>query len=175
MDSMSVENDNNLKPDKNEDTFADINALVEPFDPEKPDSACFHFFFNMIKGECGESWGLLSRYSRQKILDNIYTQVQETDQFYMQDKITSKEELRKAFANNDQDLKKTFWLTLAEDVKLPYLVEYAEFRTRTIKENKAQVEAVIKLKDGSETKIPFGMIYEEGCWRLAFMEAAEDN
>lgn len=172
---MSMDKDNNLTPDKNEDTFADINALVEPFDPKKPDSVCFHFFFYMIKGECDQSWNLLSRYSKQKVLDNIYTQIQETDQFYMQDKITSKEDLRKAFVANEQDLRQTFWLTLAEDVKLPYLVEYAEFRTRNIKENKAQVEAVIKMQDGSDTKIPFGMVYEDACWRLALMESAEEN
>lgn len=171
---MDLEKNNNLETARNEDPFADINALVDPFDPQRPESACFHFFFNMIKGECGNSWSLLTRYSKQKVIDNIYAQLQETDQFYMQDKITSKEDLRKAFENNNQDLKQTFWLNLAEEVKLSYLVEYAEFKTRNIKENKAQVEAVIKLVDGTETKIPFTMLSEDSGWKMAFMEANEE-
>lgn len=173
---MSLENENiEHKSIELEDTFAEINALVDPIDVEKPESVCFHFFFYLIKGQCDLAWDLFSKYSKQKIIDIIYDDIKETDEFYMQDQITNKMDLKKAFENNHHSLRKTFWLNFAEDVKLPYLIEYAEFRPRTIKGNKAFIDAVFKLKDGTESKAPFLMVYEESSWRFALMESSDEH
>ena len=153
--------------------FAQLDEMVEPLDIERPESVCFHFFFFIIKGQCDLAWNLLTKYSRNKIVDITYEEIQSTDEFYMQDEITNKEELRNAFESNSPDLQETFWLQFAEDVKLEYLVEYAEFRPRSVQENRAVVDAVFKLKDGTETKAPFRMIYEDSSWRMSLMEAAE--
>ncbi|MGD9579887.1 MAG: hypothetical protein AB7V50_00805 [Vampirovibrionia bacterium] len=158
-----------------DDPFAEINSLVEPLDLERPESVCFHFFFYLIKGQCDEAWSLFSKYSKQKIIDNIYDDIKETDEFYMQDQITNKVDLKKAFETNHPSLRKTFWLSFAEDIKLPYLVEYAEFRTKTIKGNKAYIDAVFKLKDGKESKAPFLMVYEDSLWKFALMESVDEN
>lgn len=173
---MSLENENiEQAPLKQEDPFAEINALVDPMDVAKPESVCFHFFFFLIKGQCDAAWRLFSKYSKQKIIDIIYEDIKETDEFYMQDQITNKMDLIKAFETNHHSLRQTFWLNLAEDVKLPYLIEYAEFRPRTIKGEKAYIDAVFKLKDGSESKAPFLMVYEESSWRFALMEASDET
>lgn len=155
------------------DPFAEVNAMVDPFNKDKPESVCFHFFFFILKTQCDEAWNLLSKYTKQKFLDIVYEGIKETDEFYMQDEITNKEDLRKAFESNNPDLKESFWQQFSEDVKLEFLVEYAEFRPKLVKGEKAQVDAVFKLTDGSETKAPFNMVYEDSCWRMAFMESLD--
>lgn len=157
------------------DINKEIDGTVEPFDPEKPESVILHFFLFILKGECDTSWKLFSEYSQQKIIDNTYEDMQNSDESYLQDEISSKEDLKKAFEDNNKILKEAFWLPFAMNSNADYMIEFAEYNVESKKDNKAIVEAIFKRHDGLESKLPFKMIYENSSWRLGIIESAEDN
>jgi hypothetical protein len=175
MDDIRKNNINEPEEIQVEIDPTSLEALVDPLDKEKPDSVLFHFYLNIMKGDCAEAWKMFSKYSQQKILDTAYDEMKETEEFYMQNDITSKADLRRAFEENFAPLKETFWLQFAMNSHADYMVEFADYRTKNIKGNKALVEAVLKRTDGQETKLPFNMVYEDSSWRVAMIETADDN
>ncbi len=152
----------------------EIDTLVEPMDPQKPESVLFHFYLFILKGDCDQAWKLFSKYSQQKILDTTYDEMKETDEFYLQNEITSKGDLRKAFETNAPGLKGAFWLPFAMESYVDFIVELAEFQVRQIKTNKALLEIVFKRTDGLDVKIPINMVYEEASWRVGMVESVDD-
>lgn len=154
---------------------SELDEIVPPMDPEKPESVLFHFFLFILKGECNLAWKLFTRYSQQKILDTSYEEMQNNNEFYFQDEITTKEDLRRAFEENHKGLKQTFWYNFAIGASVDYMVEYAEYRPKAIKNNKTIVEVVFKRKDGLETKIPFQMLYEDTCWHFGLIETTAES
>lgn len=168
----------NKKPDEQgpeTNEFTEIDSMVMPFDSEKPDSVLFHFFLNLLKGYCDKSWRLLTKYSQQKMLDGLYEEMENKDVFYFQNIITKKDDLRRAFEENQKDLKEQFWREFAINCSADYMVEYGEYRTKAIKNNKTIVEVAFKRIDGMETKVNFQMSYEDSSWRVAMVETANED
>ena len=158
--------------DKNQDD--EIAKIIGTFDPEKPDKVLLYFYVYIMKGECDKAWALFSKYSQQKILETSYDEMKESDEFYLQNEITSKMDLKKAFEENNPGLKEAFWLPFAVNSYAEFLIEYADFNVKIKKDNKALVEAVLKRTDGVESRLPFTMFYEDSSWRVGMIETADE-
>ena len=156
--------------DNNSNFNNQADPLLGPIDKEKPDSVLFNFFLYILKGQCDLAWDLLTKNTRQNLLDSCYDEMTSKQEFYLQDEITTKDDLKKAFENNHPGLKTTFWLSFAVHTSADYLVEYALYRIKFVKDKDAVVETVFKRKDGQEIAIPFNMLYEDSSWRVALTD-----
>lgn len=166
--------DNPIKTDKSASFIEEIDSMVEPLDPDKPESVLFHFFLFVLKGECDKAWKMFTRYSQHKIIDGCYDEMKETDDFYLQNEITSKKDLRRAFEENHLGIKEAFWLNFAINCSADYMVELGEFKTKTNDDKKAIVEVILQKTDSSKVRLPFNLVYEDDCWRVGMIESMDN-
>lgn len=163
---MSFEN--NIEENNINNLLKELN--IEPFNPDKPENVLFYFNLYMIMGKCGASWELLSKYSKHKILDLLYTTLQESQEELSQQYIVTKDDLKLAFENDDKWLKEYFWQDFVIKSNALFIVEYAQLKSKIIDTNKSQVTATFTNKIGSESKIVIEMLYEDLSWRVGLIE-----
>lgn len=142
---------------------------------QNPEYVAKLFFESVNNGDRITAWKLLSSNSKNAIIENIYNEIQISNDVPKESKNIKKEHIQIAFENDMPGLSRNFWKGFAEAAYVKSISGHAEFIVSAKFENYVVVEILFKLPNLQQITIPLKVILEDSQWKVAYIESEIKN
>lgn len=129
------------------------------------------FFTHLNNEDRISAWNLLSENSQNKLIDDIYNEIQTNQTVDEESKEISKEHIKTAFENDYPGITRAFWKGFTEASFVKAIVQYATFQIVEEIDNGIVLEINFKFSDEKEISFPLKMRKENDTWKIAYFEA----
>ena len=138
---------------------------------KNPEYIAIMFFTYLNNEDRISAWNLLSQNSKNKLIEDIYNEIQINETIPAEQKSISNEQIRAAFENDYPGITRAFWKGFTEASFVKAIVEYATFENVEEIEDRIILEIKFKFSDEKEVAFPLKMRKEDNEWKIAYFEA----
>lgn len=133
------------------------------------------FFTHLHNEDRVSAWNLLSSISQEKLVNDIYNELQSNENVPHEAKHIPKEQIKAAFESDYPGITRAFWKGFVEASFVKAIVEYATFQMVENLEDKLKLEINFKFSDDKKVSFPLKMRKEDDAWKIAYFEPEWEN